>query len=48
MKNTKNPHQDYYDRKIARAEETLRALAKVTIVLLPLFVIGQVVSWIWF
>lgn len=48
MKNKRSPHQDYYDRKLARAEETTVLLAKVTLVLLPLILIGQIVYWIWF
>jgi len=48
MKKNKHPHQDYYDRKLARAEQTMRLLAKVTLVLLPVLAITQVAQWIWF
>lgn len=48
MNKSKHTNQSYYDRKLARAGETIELLAKVTIVLLPLLVIGQIVHWIWF
>lgn len=46
MKTKKSYNQDYYDRKLARAEETLMLLAKYTLILLPVIVCVQLVLWL--
>lgn len=47
MKNTNSHNQDYYDRKLARAEETTVLLAKVTSVIVLAMLLAQVAYWLW-
>jgi hypothetical protein len=47
-KKSDNTHKDYYDRKLARAEETMRALVKVIAVIVPLLIIVQIADWVIF
>lgn len=47
MKNTNSHNQDYYNRKLARAEETTVLLAKVTAVIVPAMLLAQAAHWLW-